>query len=281
MSVVEIKSPGNLTLRTMRLVASQARRAPADLALAEGIRVLEEAHRSGREILCAVVAEDFGGNSRESDLQAALERSGIRVCRTTDRLLRSISTVVEPQRAVGLVRVPPLALGGVSLAPDPLVVCLCGLQDPGNLGSLLRTARAAGAAMAVTTRSTVSARNPKAVRASAGAFFALPVVESACPADVLAFCRRRAIQLLRADARGGEAYFNADLRVATALLLGSEAHGFPETDWQGVRSVRIPMAAEVESLNVATAGGVLLFEARRQRQAGSQDQDAPSSGAVP
>lgn len=267
MAVIEIKSPSNQTLRTMRLVASQSHRAPPDLVLAEGVRILEEALRSGREILCAVIAEDSGANQRETDLYAALDESGVRIYRTTAKLLRSLSAVIEPQRAIGLVRVPPIGLGGVSLAPNPLILGLCGLQDPGNLGTLLRTARAAGAALAFTTRLTVSPRNPKAVRASAGAFFSLPVVESAAPAETISFCRQRGIQVLRADARGGDAYYDADLRRATALLLGSEAHGFREPDWPGIRSVRIPMAAGVESLNVAAAGGVILLEALRQRQA--------------
>jgi TrmH family RNA methyltransferase len=180
--------------------------------------------------------------------------------------LRSLSEVVEPQGVIGLVTVPCLKLADIEIRREALILCLCGLQDPGNLGTLIRTAVAAGVSMVCTTPATVSARNPKAVRSSAGAFFRAKVVERVTPEDILAFCRIHGLTVYRTDAGRGIEYHRADLARPLALLLGNESHGFRDEDWQRMPALRIPLVGGVESLNVGTAGAVILFEALRQRR---------------
>ena len=254
--------------RQVRLVASGARRAPADLVLAEGLRVLEEATRSGYPIEAVLYSEPFGGAERERRLLNAWRSRGVRVHRAGGALVDALSPVAAPQGGLALVRVPRLAPEPTERVPLRLAVCCCGIQDPGNLGTILRTAAAAGAEVAITTRGTVSARNPKAVRASAGAFFRLPVLEGIAPSELLDYLARRGASPVRADPRDGAACWEADLRRPTALLLGSEGHGLPLAAWESVPAVRVPMAPGVESLNVAAAAAVVLFEAMRQRSDG-------------
>jgi TrmH family RNA methyltransferase len=111
----------------------------------------------------------------------------------------------------------------------------------------------------------VSIRNPKAVRASAGALFQLPLVEHVPAADIRAYCTRHSVRLYRADTRDGTVYSQAALKIPCAIVLGNEGSGAVEEEFAAVPAIRIPMASGIESLNVAMAGAIILFEAARQR----------------
>ncbi len=252
-------------IRTIRLVADQSRRAPHDLVLAEGTRALEEALDAKLEIEAVLLSEQFGVSDRNQVLLDAILRSSMSVYRAPDAVFRHLSAVQTPQGILALVRIPVILLEEVILPDRPLILCACAIQDPGNLGTLIRTAAAAGASLVCSLSGTVSARNPKTVRASAGALFHLPVVEQIAAPDFLDYCTRRSISLLSSSARGGTPYCETDLARPCALLLGNEGSGIDATLWAGVPCVRIPMAPGVESLNVAAAGAILLFEALRQR----------------
>ena len=261
--------------KKVRLVAAQSRRAPQELVLAEGLRVLEEATSSGCEIEAVLATEDFGTREREKLLLSRWKSNGIPIARAAEPLLKSLSDVLTPQDALALVRVPILHLADLPSISNPLIFCACGLQDPGNLGTLLRTGVAAGASWGCSISGTVSARNPKVIRSSAGAFFRLPFVEHLQPSELLLYCKRRKIRMFQADPCAGARYTEIDFTQPTATLLGNEAKGMQGKEWSEVAKIRIPMAPGIESLNVATAGALLLFEAFRQRS-GSK---ALSSGA--
>ena len=265
MSSSVIRSKDNPLVRTFRLVAAQARRAPADLVLAEGIRVLEEATHSHCRIEAALASESFGSHPREKALLAAWQSRGVAMHRAADAVLKVLSEVAAMQGALALVRVPARSLKDMPVCTRPLILCLCEIRDPGNLGALLRSARAAGATWAASTCGSVSAGNPKAVRAGAGSTFHLPLLEGLQPAALIDYCSSREIPVYRADAGRGTPCWEVDLRGAAALLLGNEARGLGGDFWSGIPAIRIPMATGAESLNVAAAGAVLLFEARRQR----------------
>jgi TrmH family RNA methyltransferase len=161
--------------------------------------------------------------------------------------------------------VPEGDLKSISPVLNPLVLYACGIQDPGNLGTLIRTAAAAGAHMVCTSKGTVSARNPKAVRSSAGAIFHLSIVEHADASEFRRFCEHHTIRLYRTHAREGTHYTEANLKSPCAVLLGNEGSGMDEKEFSDCPTIRIPMAEGIESLNVAIAGAVILFEASRQR----------------
>ncbi len=267
MVVSRLTSKSNTLIKLMRLVASQSHRAPADLVLAEGIRTLEEAYRAGCRIEAALVSDRFGENDRETALLHAWHKIRAKVYRVPENLLRSVSEVHAHQGALALVEVPVASLNEQLLLEKPLVLNACGIQDPGNLGTLVRSAAAAGATLVCTAPKTVSARNPKAIRASAGSFFHIPVVEQVPAREFLEYCRARHIRPYRAEAGGGLPYFEVEFNCAVALLLGNEGRGASDEDWRDAAPVHVPMAAGIESLNVAAAGAVLLFEAYRQRKA--------------
>jgi TrmH family RNA methyltransferase len=270
MGIVRLTSKDNPLLKTIRLVASQARRAPADLVLVEGLRSLEEAAGAGCPIETVLLSDSFGADIRENQLLEGWASAGVRLYRAADSVISGLSDVRAPQGAIALVRVPKLRLKDVPLPHNPLILCACAVQDPGNLGTLIRTAAGAAAAMVCTTPGTASARNPKAVRASAGACFRIPVVEGVPPREFLSYCREHEVRIWRTDAHAGVACFEADLRSPSAILLGNEAQGISQPEWEPAPSIHIPMAPGVESLNVGAAGAILLFEAYRQRSTSAQ-----------
>jgi RNA methyltransferase, TrmH family len=265
MTATLVTSKEHPLVKKIRLVASRARRAPSELVLAEGIRVLEEATHSKHEFEAVLLSERFGAEERETALLKTWHSRGIMIRRAAGPLFRSLSAVLTPQGALALVRVPSLRLSDIPTAPNPLILCACGIQDPGNLGTLLRTAAAADGALVCTTPETGSLRNPKVIRASAGALFRIPVVERVDPSEFLAFCSARKIRPLRAAARAGVSIWDTNFRNPVAILLGSETRGINERDWSDTPVVHIPMAPGSESLNVAAAGAIIFFEAYRQR----------------
>jgi len=147
------------------------------------------------------------------------------------------------------------------------VLVAAGIQDPGNLGALLRTAEAAGATGAYLTDGAADPFSWKALRGSMGSAFRLPHRRRLATADALSRLEARGVTVVAADPEGGQRYDHADLRRPVAILLGPEGAGLaPTTRARASAAVAIPMARGVESLNVAVAAGVLLFEAARQRR---------------
>jgi TrmH family RNA methyltransferase len=166
-----------------------------------------------------------------------------------------------------VVRTPSTTLAELALPADPLVVVLEGVEKPGNLGAVLRSADGADADAVLLADPTTDPWNPNAIRASLGTIFGRPVV-SASSAKVLAYLRERAIRPVAAIVEASDAYTEADLTGPLALILGSEAAGLgPIWRSDDVERVHLPMHGLADSLNVSTAAAILLYEARRQRGA--------------
>jgi TrmH family RNA methyltransferase len=263
-AAITLTSRSNPLLKEIRRISSESRRESRELVLAEGTRVLEEVHESGCPVRAVVVSESFGSDPRESNLWSVWLHRKTRVYRTTDKIFQSLSCVRTGQGALALVHVPvrPLPEDGF---PGALLLYASGIQDPGNLGTLIRASSASGASLLCTSPGTCNARNPKAIRASAGVFFRFQPVENVSQEVFIQYCRRHSITMYRTDPAEGIAYTEADLRTPCAILLGNEANGLQDDVFTRFPSIRIPMFHQVESLNVAMAGAVFLFEAARQR----------------
>jgi TrmH family RNA methyltransferase len=171
---------------------------------------------------------------------------------------------------IGVAVRPDLALAGLDLPTDPLVVVVEAGEKPGNLGAIARSADGAGAHALVLADPRTDPYNPNAIRASLGTIFSLPVA-AASGVETLGWLREVGARIVVARVDGDETYTDVDLRGPLAIVLGSEAEGLSDA-WvgPGVVAVRLPMLGVADSLNVSVAAGVLLYEARRQRDAAAQ-----------
>ena len=210
---------------------------------------------------------------------AAARASGAEIREVEEGALAKVLDVVTPQSGVAVAAQSPAELADVlasAVAGGRPVLVLVELQDPGNAGTLVRVAEAAGCAGVVLTPRSVDLHNPKTVRATAGAVFRLPVVEGAEVADVVAAATAAGVPSWATVRDGGTAVDQADLGGACLVLVGSEAHGLPDEAVAAASGrVSIPMEGSVESLNAAVAGALVVFEAARQRRSA-----APSGRAA-
>ncbi|MBL9078490.1 MAG: RNA methyltransferase [Planctomycetes bacterium] len=232
--------------------------------MAEGARLVAEALDAGLGLLAAAVSP----RCADGALRARLQASAAEFYECSDEVMARLSALeTAPGVAVLLQRPATDEAAVLGRALVPLVVVAAGVRDPGNLGSLLRTAEAVGASGVLTMAGGADPFRDKAVRGSMGSVFRLPTLHGYDAAAVVAFAERHRLQLVVADGAGERAYSEVDLRRPTALVVGGEAHGVPpELLRAAAVRVRIPLCAPVESLNVAVAAGVLLFEAARQRR---------------
>ena len=237
----------------------------------EGLRLAEEALRAGLRIERVFYSDDFESDQRSRDLLDDLRSKCGDVFAVDKQVLGSLSDTKSTQ---GLVLTVNRPLSGreviereieLSRRTFPLVILLHGINNPANLGALLRTAAAAGVDGIILTRNSTGAFSAKALRGSMGAAFRVPLWENAEYSEALDWARIRGLLPVCADIHGGRTYTEFDWKKPRLLIFGSEAHGLSATERSGIdESVRIPMESGTESLNLAIASGIILFEARRQ-----------------
>jgi len=236
--------------------------------LAEGPRLAREALASGAGIELAICTQGL-----EPALERGLRGSGVPLLRTSPAVHRALQDARSPQPILLLVRRPATRLEELLGGADgpALLVVAHGVQDPGNLGTILRTAEAAGASGMLVCGPSADLYHPRTVRATAGSIFRLPALQLDT-ASVPAALAAAGLQRVGSAPAAGRDYEQVDLRRPTAILLGGEGAGLPEPLRDATDVVaRIPMAPGVESLSVGAAAAVLLFEAARQRRALSRD----------
>ncbi|WP_369916208.1 TrmH family RNA methyltransferase [Plantactinospora sp. KBS50] len=262
------------TPRTPRVVAARRLHRRRDRETTG--RFLAEGPQAVREALTrpGVLTELFGTPAaldRYAALAAAATQAGVPVSAVTDEALAALAETVAPQGLVAVCARLDVPLAAALAGPPRLVAVLAGIRDPGNAGTVLRTADAAGAAAVVFAGEAVDPYNGKCVRASAGSLFHLDVVRAGDPAAVLAAARGAGLRVLAATGYGDTDLDDlADagaLAAPTAWLFGSEAHGLPaDLAAAADARVRVPLHGRAESLNLAAAAAVCLYaSARAQR----------------
>lgn len=232
----------------------------------DGLREVQRALGAGVEV-CEVFAcltpDDQLGQQGLADLEAA----GIPVFRVPANVFARLAYGDRSQGLVAVARTPTRTLDGLATPDQALVIVLEGVEKPGNVGAVVRTADAVGASAVIVADEATDLYNPNAIRASLGTIFAVPVC-AAGSLQTLAWLRRRRLQILALRVDGAVSYTQVSYRVPTAIILGSEAHGLSDF-WRGpdVTAVALPMKGVADSLNVAATAAVVLYEALRQRQA--------------
>jgi RNA methyltransferase, TrmH family len=260
-----ISSTSNPTVRSARRLASaRGRRGAGGRFLLEGPEGIRAALAAGHPP--AVLLATEAAAARHAGLVNQARRGGAEVALVAERLLAGLADTSTPQ---GLVAVVPSVVAGLDGLPAaPRLVCvLVEARDPGNAGTVIRTADAFGADAVVLTAGSVDPEHPRAVRAAAGSLFHLPVLAGVAWPALRAALRDRGLRLVGADPHAADAVSAAPLHQPTALVLGSEAHGLPATARDDLDLVvRLPMHGRAESLNLAAAAAVLLYEAANQQR---------------
>jgi TrmH family RNA methyltransferase len=237
----------------------------SELCLLEGPKLVLEALSAGIDVVEAAAAPSGEEKPAGAAALAALRDRGSPVRRMAAALLASLSEAETSQGLVALARRPTFGDEQV-FRGTPLVLVADGVQDPGNLGGLLRTAEAAGATGAILTLGCADPFSWKALRGSMGSAFRLPHLRGRTIGEALAVLRARGLAVLATAADGDRRYDEADLRGPVALVVGSEGRGLASAVRESAAAcLRVPLAPPVESLNVGVAAALVLFEAARQR----------------
>lgn len=244
----------------------------------EGPNVVSTALRAGADLEALYVAP--GAEVACPEVLALAASRGVDVLWLAAGVLERVSDTVTPQPVLAVARRQPALLA--DLASADLVVVGVDVRDPGNAGTLVRSAEAAGAHGVVFCRGSVDVTNPKTVRASAGALFHVPVVEGGDPQEVLGVLGDLGLVRMGASARGGVAPDQADLTRPVALVFGNEAHGLSTDLGPSLDGLlTIPMPGRAESLNLGMAAAILLYEAHRQRRPGASSEMTGGPGVSP
>ncbi|MGI5400155.1 TrmH family RNA methyltransferase [Streptomyces sp. CA-135486] len=276
MRTPELISPRSPRVTAARRLAKRAFRGKERLFIAEGPQAVREAvaHRGpGGEHTLVELFTTVEAAERYADIVDAAGDAGARVHHASDAVLAEISQTVTPQGLVGVCRFLDSPFEEILAARPKLVAVLAHVRDPGNAGTVLRCADAAGADAVVLTDASVDLYNPKSVRASVGSHFHLPVAVGVPVEQAVQGLRDAGVRVLAADGAGDDLDDELDAGTMggpTAWIFGNEAWGLPEeTRALADAVVRVPIHGKAESLNLATAAAVCLYASARAQRAGS------------
>jgi RNA methyltransferase, TrmH family len=236
------------------------------LALAEGVRLVEEALAAGVSIRGAAVSPVLESTTRGKALKASLTARSVRFEEVAEADLEALADTEHPQGVVAVIEPKRWRLEDIPMTPGATVLVLDAVQDPGNVGTMWRTALALGGTGLVALKGTADLTNPKVVRSAMGASFRLPAAIAA-PEEFVAWGRLQRAEIWVADPAGESLPAMARpsaVRAPVALVVGNEGAGVsPSLDAAADRRIAVPLARGVESLNVAVAAGILLYEVTR------------------
>jgi TrmH family RNA methyltransferase len=259
-----VTSRQNTLLKEVRRAFTQSELTADGFCAIESVRIIEEAIRSGLKFKAVLFSE-----SAEARANRLLPQIGSHVETVVlpDEVFASIVATENPQGVAALVRLKEISLEGLLAAASPLLVVAAGIQDPGNLGTILRSAEAFGATGVLLCAGTVSPFNPKLVRASAGSLFRLGVLSIELQ-TLLPRLREHGVRLIGTSSHKGEPLPSADLAGALALFVGNEGAGLPRDVLKELdETVVVPHSDRVESLNAGVATSIVLYEISQQREA--------------
>jgi len=269
-----IASLQNPRVKEVVKLRQRSHRDAQDLFIVEGYRELRRALDNGRRPATLFVCEAFFLGKNEPDLIEQCRQAGAEIVPCTPPVFEKIAYRERPEGLLALLPQVHRALADLKLPERPLLIVAEAIEKPGNLGTILRSADAAGATAVIVCDQCTDIHNPNVVRSSTGTLFSLPIVETSS-AEALAWLRLNKIQILAASPHAEEDYTDVDLRPGTAIVVGAEQYGLSSLWMKAADTkIRIPMHGQADSLNVAMATTILMFEAVRQREDGQDKTDA-------
>lgn len=261
----EVLSPSNPVIKVFRRALIDGATREGWLGL-EGPLLLEDAMNANER---ATIHSVLAGQSATAKYQALISRlpNHTEVVTVSDRMFAQIAATETPQGIAALVEIKPPDFEAILSRSNVLLLVACGIQDPGNLGTIIRSGQALGADALVALKETVNPFNPKTVRASAGAILRLPILRNQQAAPFFERLRRAKVCVIAASRRSKMPLADANLKDSVAFLIGREASGLPPEIAKGADlTLSIPIRPETDSINAAAAASIFLYEAARQRE---------------
>ncbi len=262
-----ISSKDNSTAKHLRSLSEPKQRKKDKAFLIEGVKMVEEALREGFGVKLVIAEPSLTKHHGKGVIRLA-ESKNVPILWISERLMDTLSENKTPQPVMAEVQMKQHSEEALLANSAGLIVIANQLQDPGNLGTIIRTAEAVGASGVAVTLNTVDPYNAKAIRASMGSILRLPIVQCGEASAFIGRCRQKGFQTVATVLTGDKTHFDIDFTKPTAMILGQEGAGLPQDIMADIDlRVRIPMVPTIDSLNVATAAAVILYEAMRQRTA--------------
>ncbi len=263
-----ITSTANPRVKATARLRSRRERDKTGLTLIDGVRETLRALQGGAVLREVFIESELLGDQEAKALLERLAEESVPVVELSRDAFAKLAYGDRLDGVVAVAETPLRTLADLVLPPEPLIGVIEGVEKPGNLGAVLRTADGAGLNAVIVAESATDLFNPNIIRASLGTVFAVPVVV-ASSGEVLAWLRERGIAIIAARVDGSVDYAAADYRGAVAIALGSEARGLSDA-WAALArdSVHVPMMGVADSLNVSVTAAVLFYEALRQRRRG-------------
>ncbi len=263
----EITSPQNSLLKMAAALQQKKYREETGLFVVEGIRLFEEAIQADWDIITIIGTVKGYSHPRVEAILRQWRHSNCRMVTIHDNLYAKISDTDQPQGIMGLVRQKNLSLQDLSIKSHSFIVILDEVQDPGNVGSLIRVADAAGCHAVILTKGCADVFAGKVVRATMGSLFHLPVIRNADLASLTEWFRKSSIDLIATTLTEAIVYHKCNLTRPVAIAFGNEGSGVSAQLLNlAIDRITIPLYGQAESLNVATSAAVILYEAARQRE---------------
>lgn len=269
--LTHISSADNTRVKLVRKLSSRKGRESKERFVAEGLNLVCEMIEGDHDIDFIMFSESFandGANIRKNAILNYIENSGCDACSVDDRIFSKLSDAEHGIDVLAVVRINRYDAGFIKNLPDDVNILVCDrIQDPGNMGTMIRTAVAAGYGAVIALPGTVDIYSPKVLRATAGMVFEMPVVYVSSEEELFEIIKETGRRLAVTVPSGGSPYYDEDLKRGIALVIGNEGNGASGSiiDRADVR-VTIPMKGNTESLNAAAAAAILMYEAIRNNR---------------
>lgn len=262
----KITSGANQNIKWLKSLAKKKERWKEHCFIIEGVRSVEQILGSDYEIECLVYSDSLEKTERGAALTAALASSKYRVIEIADKLFREISETEEPQWVLAVAKFGFKTLNQALIEKANFFVLLDRVQDPGNMGTIIRTGEAFGANGIIVTDGCVDVYNQKTVRSTMGAILQIPIIHYKDIKTAIQELKANGIKLISSSLNTQNYLYNIDLKADLALVIGNEGSGISdEIISQSDELAKIPMLGEAESLNAGVASGVFMYEVLRQR----------------
>ncbi|MDA1140489.1 MAG: RNA methyltransferase [Planctomycetota bacterium] len=262
--MITITSPQNARIKRLVRLRKRSERDSSQLTVIDGVKEIRCAMEAGAEIAELYVCEELLADG-DAGLAAEAGARASESYMVSEEVFRKGAYGDRVEGLIAVVPIPMVELKDLSLGDCPLLLVIEGLEKPGNLGAVIRSADAAGVTGVIACEAKTDLFNPNAIRASIGTIFSVPVIR-ASSSETIGWLKNNGIHSIAATPNAETNHTDADFRRPTALVLGSEHHGLTDTWLEGAdATIRIPMQGKADSLNLAMSATILAFEAARQR----------------